>query len=78
MPKYHMKNNETGEEKEIWVSISEMEKMKEEGWQIVHTASKHSNLISQKDGTLSKTSSDWRDLLKNIKKGSGAGNTIKH
>lgn len=74
MPTYDVKHKETGEEKTILVSISKMEEMKEEGWQVVHKSTPE--VISQKDGTLSKTSSDWRNHLSRIKKHSGRGNTI--
>jgi predicted secreted protein len=34
------------------------------------------NFVTQTGNTISKTSTDWRDLLKKVKKGSGRGNTI--
>jgi predicted secreted protein len=34
------------------------------------------NFVTQTGNTISKTSTDWRDLLKKVKKGSGKGNTI--
>lgn len=34
------------------------------------------NFVSMTGGTLSKTSSDWKDLLKKIKKESGRNNNI--
>ena len=34
------------------------------------------NFVTQTGNTVSKTSTDWRDLLKKVKKGSGRGNTI--
>lgn len=35
------------------------------------------NFVAMTGGTLSKTSSDWKDLLKKIKKESGRNNSIK-
>jgi hypothetical protein len=34
------------------------------------------NFVTHTGNTISKTSTDWRDLLKKVKKGSGRGNTI--
>jgi hypothetical protein len=76
MPTYLMRNDETNEEKEVIVSISKMEEMRNEGWKIIHKPTDRSNLITQHGSTIGKTSSDWRDLVKKIKKGSGRGNTI--
>lgn len=70
-----MRNEETGEEKEVVVSIATMEEMKKEGWTQVHTGAP--GLISQHGSTISKTSDGWKDVLGAIKKGSGKGNTIK-
>jgi predicted nucleic acid-binding Zn ribbon protein len=74
MPTYLMRNTETGEEKEVIVSIATMEQMKEEGWQQIHNAAP--KLVSQHGSTISKTSDGWKDVLKSIKKGSGRDNTI--
>lgn len=38
---------------------------------------KFPGIVSGQGSLLSKTSSGWKDKLKQIKKGSGAGNTIK-
>lgn len=35
------------------------------------------NFVSMLGGTLSKTSGDWRDLMKKMNKEAGRGNTIK-
>lgn len=70
-----MKNIETGEIKEMYLSISERESLLESGKYTQELATP--NFVSQTGGTLSKTSGDWKDLLKTIKKGSGRGNTVK-
>lgn len=75
MPTYDMKNVKTGEIKEMFLKISEKESMVESGeWEQVHLGT--AEIITQSGGALAKTSSDWRDLLKTIKKGSSKGNTI--
>lgn len=74
MPTYNMKNKETGEVTTMILSLSEREALLATGeWtQELSTP----NFVSSTGGTLSKTSGDWRDLLKKIKKGSGKQNTI--
>ena len=77
MPIYDMRHIPTGEVEEHVVSISKMEEMIQSGeYEMVHRTGH--NLISQHGSTLGKTSSDWKDLLKRMKKGSGRGNTINH
>ena len=77
MPIYDMKHIPTGEVDEHIVSISKMEEMVASGdYEIRHLTVAKDNLISQSGGTLGKTSGDWRDLLKRVKKGSGRGDTI--
>lgn len=74
MPTYTMKNIESGEITTLILSLREREEMLASGLfeQQLATAS----FVSQTGGTLSKTSGDWKDLLKTIKKGSGRGNTV--
>ena len=69
-----MINKETGEEKEMILSLAEREDFLASGeWtQKLSTA----KFVSQHGSTLSKTSDHWKDHLKNIKKGSGRRNTI--
>jgi hypothetical protein len=77
MPIYDMKHIPTGEVDEHIVSISKMEEMIASGdYEIRHLAVAKDRIITQRDGTLSKTSGDWRDLLGKIKKGSARDNTI--
>ena len=78
MPIYDLKHIPTGEVDEHIVSINKMEEMVASGdYEIQHLSVAKDNLISQSGGTLGKTSGDWRDLLKRVKKGSGRGDTIK-
>ena len=77
MPTYDLKHVPTGEVDEHIVSIGTMTEMVESGeYQIVHRTVAKNRILTQRDGTLSKTSSDWRDLLGKIKKGSARDNTI--
>ena len=77
MPTYDLKHIPTGEVDEHIVSIGTMEEMVASGeYEIVHRQVAKDRILTQRDGTLSKTSGDWRDLLGKIKKGSGRDNTI--
>ena len=72
-----MKHIPTDEVDEHIVSISKMEEMVASGdYEIVHRSVAKDRIITQRDGTLSKTSGDWRDLLGKIKRGSARDNTI--
>ena len=44
-------------------------------WEQVHHGT--ADMVTHTDGILSKTSGDWRDLLKRVKKGSGRANSVK-
>jgi hypothetical protein len=78
MPVYDLKHIPTGEVDEHIVSISKMEEMVASGdYEIQHLSVAKDRIITQRGGTLSKTSGDWRDLLGKIKKGSGRNNSIK-
>ena len=70
MPLYTFKNKETGELKDMMLSISAMEELKAQGEWAQHFASAP-GLISQSGSTISRTSGDWKDHLKRIKKSSG-------
>jgi hypothetical protein len=66
MPLYTFRNKQTGEEKSMMLSISAMEELTEQGeWQQVIGAP---NMVSHTGNIVNKTSSDWKDHLKNIKK----------
>ena len=77
---YRMVNPETGNAEDISCTVSDMEVLKQEGWVMVFTPNPNS-IISGRDhsghGGGHGTSDGWKDHLKEIKKGSGKGNTIK-
>lgn len=76
MPTYDLKHVPTGEVAEHFVSIGTMEEMISSGeYEVVHRET--AGMVTHTDGILSKTSGDWRDLLKRVKKGSGRTSTIK-
>ena len=70
-----MKNLETGEIKDMILSLREREELLATG-QFTQELSTP-NLVTMVGGTLSKTSGDWRDLMKKINKEAGRGNTVK-
>ena len=75
MPTYTMINVETGEEKEMILSLSERETLLAEGKfkQKLATA----KFISSTDGFARKQAgSGWNDVLTKVKSGSGRGNTV--
>ena len=79
MPTYVVKNKKTEEEKELFCSYEKRNEWLKENpdWTgVIGTPS----TISQAGSTLSRTSSDWQNLLSNIKKGSGGNNesAVKH
>ena len=78
MPTYQLKNEKTGEIKEEFMSISNMEKLIGGGeWSIYYAPTSNVKIISQAGGILSKTDDGWKDTLKRIKKHSGRNNTIR-
>jgi len=77
MPTYNMKNTNTGEVIQKIMSISEMESMKESGdWEVAHLSTP--KLVTHTGNIVNKTSSDWKDLLKKIDKGSGKNTTLHY
>lgn len=75
MPTYDLRNKETGEVKEFLISISKKEEMVESGeWEQVHLGV--AELVTHHGSILSKTSADWRDKLKDIKKKSGGNSGL--
>ena len=75
MPLYDLKNMETGEVIEHFISISDMQELVSTGrWQQVLAVPHH---VSEVGDVFSRTPDSFRDLKKAIKKGSGSGNTIK-
>jgi hypothetical protein len=78
MPTYTMKNKETGEIKDMFLSISKMEELKEEGeWEQIIGSPKIVSGVGGHGAAISKAGTGWKDLLGRVKKGSGRGNTIK-
>ena len=62
-----------GVEHDFLCTIAEMEEKKEQGWRVVFSAPKH-NLIGHTGDIISHTSSDWKDVLKNIRDKSPGSN----
>jgi len=75
MPSYTFRNKETGEVTDEFCSLAERQEKLDSGKyeQIIGRP----EIISMRGDAISKTSGDYRDLLKRIKKGAGKGNTIK-
>ena len=76
MPTYTVMHKETSEEKDIFCSYDELKEFLDNNpdWSKVITAP---NLVTHTGNVINQTSGDWKDLMKNIKKGAGKGNTIK-
>ena len=75
MPLYDLKNMDTGEVVEHFISISDMQELIATGkWEQVLAVPHH---VSEVGDVFSRTPDSFRDLKKAIKKGSGSGNTIK-
>lgn len=75
MPTYNMRNVETGEVVSMNITLAEREEVLASGEWVQELATP--GFVSMPGGTLSRTSGDWKDLLKNMKKQAGRGNTIK-
>ena len=72
MPTYTMINNETGEEKEMILSLSEREQLLSKGeWKQKLSTAK---FVSQHGSTLSKTDNGWKEVLSKVKSGSAKSN----
>ena len=76
MPTYDLRNTETGEEKEVICSYDSMKEMVESGeWEQIHKST--AKIVTHVGGTLKQTSEGWKDILRQTKRYSGRGNTIK-
>ena len=75
MPRYTIKDIKHDQEWEIQCSWDELQTILNENPDFKQGLSTP-NFVTQTGNTVSRTSSDWRDLLKKVKKGSGKGNTI--
>lgn len=69
MPLYTFKHIETGEEKDMMLSIADMEKLKEEGeWvQVIQAPT----LVTHVGSIVGKTPDSWKSHLKSIQKVAG-------
>ena len=75
VPRYTVKPLEEGDEYEIDCKADELQDyLKKHNCIKVLTFPK---IVTGRGSLLSKTDNGWKDKLKQIKKGSGAGNTIK-
>lgn len=75
MPTYELRNTKTGEEITKLCTIAEKEAMVESGeWVQFHTAMAAD--VTHTGNIINKTSGDWKDLLKSIKKGAGGNSGL--
>lgn len=74
MPTYTMINKETGEEKEMILSLSEREEfLKNEQWaQKLSTA----KFVSDTTSTLRRAGDGWKEVLSRVKSGTSKNNSI--
>ena len=75
VPKYTVKPLDGGEEYDIQCKHDELEAYLHKHGLV--KVLKFPGIVSMHGSLLSKTDNGWKDRLKQIKKGSGAGNTIK-
>lgn len=75
MPLYEFKDKVTGEVTEKIFSFASREEYLKENTNLEIVIGLP-GLISMHGSALNKTSGDWKDLLKRVKKGSGKGNTV--
>jgi hypothetical protein len=75
MPTYDLRNTKTGEEISKLCTIAEKEAMVASGeWEQFH--SRMPGDITHTGNIVNKTSGDWKDLLKSIKKGAGGNSGL--
>lgn len=75
MPTYDLRNTETGEVKEMILSISKKEEMVESGeWEQVHRGAM--KIVRTTSSTLSKTGGDWKNLMTKMKKEAGGNSGL--
>ena len=77
MPTYNFRNKETGEETEVLMRISELDKYKEDNAHLEQFLKAPPKIISMAGSLHSRTSDGFKDVLNKIKDGSGSNNTIK-
>lgn len=76
MPTYVFKNTETEEAEEHFMKMSELDEFKENHPHL-QIQLQGMDMITDHKSVMTRAGSEWQDHLKNIKKGSGRGNTIK-
>ena len=74
MPIYTMINKDTDEEENMVLSFAERDKLIASGSHVQKLVAP--KIVSGVGGTARLTSDGWKDTLREIKKGSGKGNTI--
>lgn len=77
MPTYVMRNKQTGEEKEMFLSLSAREDFLKNNPDWESGVTVPMGLVSDSKTPLRRAGSGWSDHLKRIKSGSGRVNTIK-
>ena len=77
MPSYSFRNKETGEETEIFLRISELDKYKEDNPHLQQFIAKAPGNVGMVRDMYSRVPDGFNDVVKQIKKGSGMRNTIK-
>jgi hypothetical protein len=77
MPTYSFRNKETGEEFDTLLKMSELDEFKSKNPQLEQFLSSPPKIVSMVGTLHSKTSDGFTDVLKKIKSGSGANNTIR-
>lgn len=76
MPTYLLKNEETGDEFEQYCSYETLQKILEAEPNLKHII-QAPNMVTDTKSVMTRAGSEWENHLKNIKKTSGRGNTIK-
>ena len=76
MPTYVLKNEETGDEFEQICSYETLQKILEAEPNLKHII-KSPSMVTDTKSMMTRAGSEWEGHLKNIKKQSGRGNTIK-
>ena len=77
MPIYNFRNKQTGEITEVSLRISELDKYKEDNPDLESVILSAPSLTSGHKSARQLAGSEWNNMLSNIKKKSGRGNTIK-
>jgi len=75
MPTYEVRDLKTGEDTEIICSYSSLQEKIDSG-RFIQVHKSTATIVTHTGSILNKTSGDYKDLIKRIKKGSGRGNTV--